>query len=263
MFHLYNDRAIGLRSKYDKTDDREVLLCKAVHENQVETVQILLNMKANPNGTNHEELSAIHIAANFTPAKLTSLDHPETVSRRVDIIKMLLNAKADLNKQSISGHNALLYAVRNNFEEVIPLLLSHQTTRDMTLVTQNMALVTQDMARITLDGDNVLHLAVRHPSLSNFILPLLRLNANPHTRNFAVITRFVCIDFYFFHLEINAHGTCLDFWECASTRDISTIPRHLSRFQCYKRPNTPIKAKLFICDSIYKLIEFIDESKAS
>jgi ankyrin repeat protein len=125
----------------------------------------LLAHKADPNRVGQEHHSALHMALNI------GSHSPFHISTRLEMVKVLLDAKADPLQRTILGQNALLYATNHNFHQAIPLLLPYMSFQNINLT--------------QFDGDTALHLASKFHT-HDYIIPLLQLKANPQALNYSV-----------------------------------------------------------------------------
>lgn len=81
----------------------------AVRDSNVDKINILLKSKVNLNATNAREMTALQVAS---------------VDNNIEIVKLLVEAGADINrKHKESGKTALIYAASNGHLDVLRYLL--------------------------------------------------------------------------------------------------------------------------------------------
>lgn len=88
--------------------------------------------------------------------------HNALLGENIEIIKILIMAKADIEYKNQSQQTALLFAVQNNKEKCVEYLLTQDP----------------NMKALDNDGNNVLHLAIQTNNLSLLNLILLHKNLN-------------------------------------------------------------------------------------
>jgi ankyrin repeat protein len=171
-----------------RNDVGDTALMKAARRGHVDIVKLLLNAGADPNIVDKSQLNNCELGYEFGESKwgYTALMHAISANNvydctgknRIEIVKLLLEAGADPNIQTLNGDTPLIEASQRKYmeEEIISLLLSYKADSNIKRNKRN--LIT---SRPQYDWTALIYAA--NEGLTKVVSLLLKAGANPNIKD--------------------------------------------------------------------------------